>query len=210
MKMTRREVLATKRKLESKLSEDKLAEASPIIEEKLASARLSPDPEMLKETLRTKRSVRRVNYKEIVDNERRYQKSLESKTTPKKLIKAAAQAAFIMGQPISQIALQYNLEMAEVASWRDTLITAGAIGRRDRLSDILMVYIEQEIKSLIAISIVTSDEDWIRDQHAGELATYIAIKSDRLFQVLQAFGRTVDSREAYIAQLEEVVNEDSA
>lgn len=117
-------------------------------------------------------------------------------------IKAAAQAAIILGQPAGAVATQYGIPTSQVMDWQNTMITVGAIGRRDRLSDMIWAYIEQEFKSLIAISIVTSDERWVRRQDAGELAHYVSVKADRLLLVLQAFGRVEATRKEYVEQLE--------
>lgn len=130
--------------------------------------------------------------------------SLEEITeqTPETRIKAAAQAALLLGTHPTVVALQYQLPSELVMRWKETILTAGAIGRRDKLDDMLMIFIEQEIQSLMAISIVTSDERWIRRQDAGELAQYVAVKADRVLTVLSAFGRARESRLRYVDQLE--------
>jgi hypothetical protein len=124
----------------------------------------------------------------------------------KKVLKAAAQASLLLGQSPTQISLQYGIPVNTIFQWQDTMITAGAVGRRDRLSDMLMIYIEQELKSLMAISIVTSDERWIRRQSAGELASFIAVKADRLMAMLAAFGRAEETKKRYMEQLRVIEN----
>lgn len=131
-----------------------------------------------------------------------YLKRLPQGSDKSKHIIAAAQAAIILGEPVAQVAMQYGIPYAKVTAWKNTLITTGAIGRRDRLSAMLMSYIEQEMKALMAISMVTSDEDWVMRQTADQLAHYIAVKSDRLLMLLQAFGRVDNSRMEYERQLE--------
>jgi hypothetical protein len=131
-----------------------------------------------------------------------YLRNLPAGSDKSKHIVAAAQAAIILGTPPSQISQQFGISLPRINQWKNGLITAGAIGRRDRLSEMLMAYIEQEMKSLLAISMITSDEDWVMRQDAGELAHYIAVKSDRLLMLLQAFGRVDNSREQYQQQLE--------
>jgi hypothetical protein len=125
-----------------------------------------------------------------------------------KAIIAAAQAALIMGSSINQVAARFGLKAADVSNWKDTIITAGAIGRRDRISDMMVLFLEQEIKSLMTISMVTEDVDWILRQDAASLSAFIAVKTDRLYQALQAFGRTLETRQRYLEQLE-VIDEDS-
>lgn len=135
-----------------------------------------------------------------------YLKNLPEGSDKSKTIVAAAQAALILGTPATQVAKQYGIRYARVVEWQDTLITVGAVGRRDKLTDMLMSFIEQEMKSLMAISIVTSDEDWIMRQNAAELAHYIAVKADRLLLLLQALGRTEMTRQQYAQQLQVIEN----
>jgi transposase-like protein len=131
-----------------------------------------------------------------------YLKMMPEGSDKRKHLVAAAQAALILGTPVAQVANQFGIHPSKVRDWKDTLITVGAVGRRDRLSDMLMAYIEQEMKSLMSISIVTSSEDWIDRQSAGELAQFVAAKSDRLLMLLQAFGRVESSRQQYVQQLQ--------
>lgn len=135
-----------------------------------------------------------------------YLRNMPEGSDKSKHIIAAAQAAIILGTPVAQVAMQYGIPHNRVSAWRDTLITTGAIGRRDRLSAMLMSYIEQEMKSLMAISIVTSDEDWVMRQTASDLAHYVSVKSDRLLMLLQAFGRVENSQREYEQQLKALVN----
>lgn len=123
-------------------------------------------------------------------------------TAPDGEIQAAVMASLYLNQPVAQIAAQYGLTHNQVYTWKLAFDSVESILRRDRLSEMLMVYIEQEIKSLMAISIVTSDKEWIFKQNAGDLAMYFATKSDRVMQILQAFGRVSDSRQNYVTQLE--------
>lgn len=130
-----------------------------------------------------------------------YLRNLPEGSDRSKHIVAAAQAAIILGAPAAQVAEQFGISAARISQWRSTLITTGAIGKRDRISDMLMSYIEQEMKSLLAISMITSDEEWVMRQSASDLAHYIAVKSDRLLMLLQAFARSNSSQRDYEQQL---------
>lgn len=123
-----------------------------------------------------------------------------------KHIVAAAQAAIVLGTPPAQVAEQYGISLPRIKQWKDTLITTSAIGKRDRLSDMLFAYIEQEMKSLLAISMITSDEEWVMRQTASDLAHYVAVKSDRLLLLLQAFARTNISQREYEQQLKVITD----
>lgn len=130
-----------------------------------------------------------------------YLRNLPEGSDKRKHIVAAAQAAIILGTPAAQVAQQFGISFTRINQWKNTLITTGAIGKRDRISDMLMAYIEQEMKSLLAISLITSDEEWVMRQTASDLAAYIAVKSDRLLMLLQAFSRVNMSQREYEGQL---------
>lgn len=189
------------------------AAVAPVVEEKFSTVAPLPDAEHVQKILETHTvHPNKETEKIVVDVEKAslpdFLSILPDGEDKDKAIKAAAQAALLLGQSASQVALQYGLHQSVVTRWQDTIITAGAVGRRDRLSDMLMVFIEQELKSLMAISIVTSDEKWIRRQSADQLAHYVAVKSDRLMAMLAAFGRAEETRRRYMEQLK--VIEDNA
>lgn len=184
-----------------------LSEYRIVVEEQFEKVTPPQDLELKKEILRTKIARSEEHYKNHGTADRNRRRRLaenppSEEKQERQELRAAAQAAFILGQHPSLIAAQYGLSPAEIVSWRDTLITAGAVGKRDRLSDMLMLHIEQEIKSLMTISMVTEREEWILAQGASELAQFYAVKADRLFAVLQAFSRVQESREVYVNQLE--------
>lgn len=135
-----------------------------------------------------------------------YLRNLPEGSDRRKHIVAAAQAAIILGAAPANVAEQYGISFARINQWRDTLITTGAVGKRDRLSDMLMAYIEQEMKSLLAISLITSNEEWVIRQSAADLAHYIAVKSDRLLMLLQAFARSNISQREYEQQLKVITD----
>lgn len=183
---------------------------TPVIEEKFNSFPPIYAPEKEQKILATHTANRESQYDENkrTDTSRMelpfYLKNMPEGSDQSKLIVAAAQAALILGASPGQVAAQYGISAAKVAMWKDTLITVGAIGRRDRISSMLVAMIEQEVKSLMAISIVTSKEEWIERQNAGDLALFYAAKADRLFILLQAFGRVDSSLQQYAKQLEVV------
>lgn len=191
------------------IEESDLREAVADAEERFSQVAPLPDNEKLKKfledyTVKVERPHRGGSQKVHKDKMSlpAYLDILPEGEEKEKAVKAAAQAALLLGQPASQVSLQYGLPQSTVAQWEGVLITAGAVGRRDRLSEMLMVFIEQELKSLMAISIVTSDERWVRRQNADQLAHYVAVKSDRLMAMLAAFNRATETRARYMEQLE--------
>lgn len=195
---------------EESISSTDLEEVSEEVEEKFNNFSPAHDPDREKEILRNytvdKKSKRPESSEEDEDPDELpfYLKNLPAGSDKRKHIVAAAQAALILGTPVSQVSAQFGIAPSRVGEWKDTLITAGAIGRRDRLSEMLMSYIEQEMKTLMSISIITSRDEWVERQDADQLAHYVAVKSDRLLMLLQAFGRVEASRQQYSQQLQVV------
>lgn len=194
------------------VSQADLDSVAPEVEEKFKNFRKAHDPEKEAAILAT-HTVNRTAHGKESDRVNTDRMSLPPSLSylpegsdKRKLIIAAAQAALILGTPPAQVALQYGISASKVAEWKDTLVTVGAVGRRDRLSDMLMAFIEQEMKSLMAISIVTADEEWVQRQSADQLASFVAVKSDRLLMLLQAFGRVENTRAQYAQQLQVLEN----
>lgn len=110
--------------------------------------------------------------------------------SPDGSIRAAVLAALVLGESPGQIAEQYNLPVAQVEQWKRRFDITDPIQRRDQLSEQLLIFVQQKIKNLVAISVATSDEDWIHEQSASELAAYLRAEHEMLLRVFEAFGRT--------------------
>lgn len=112
-----------------------------------------------------------------------------NKGKPAEVLKAAALASLILGVSPTQVAHQYGLHPSTVAGWEKKFDITNPIQRQGRLGEMFLAFIEQELVSLTAISIATSDEEWIKDQPAAELATFVSTKADRLMRLLEIMGR---------------------
>lgn len=199
--------IVTNRVYEQVADEVKSAEVKVYVEEIAADLKPLPDDEQLLDAINTYVAIddrehggKRIRTSQI--NLPPEISSLPEGEYKKEAIKAAAQAELLFGTPASAVAARYGLSIPATVNWQNTLMTFTSIGRRDRLSDLLLTFIEQEFKSLVAISIVTSDDKWVRRQSASDLAQYIAVKSDRLLVLLQAFGKVEETRKQYVDQLE--------
>jgi hypothetical protein len=120
---------------------------------------------------------------------------------PSETLQAAVLASLVLGMPSAQVALQFGLSTATVRRWQEAYDISNPLKRRDHLSEMLMIFLEQEIASLMTISIATQDEEWILKQNATELSTFTSMKQDRLMQLLQAFGKAQASREVVEAEV---------
>ena len=113
---------------------------------------------------------------------------------------SAVQAALVLGVPPEQVAQQYGLEVRLVRQWASKFDITSPLKRRDTLSEKLLLFVEQELLALMAISIATMDESWIKAQTASELALFVGAKQDRLMEILAAYGRTQQSKQQIIDQ----------
>ena len=104
-------------------------------------------------------------------------------------VRAAAMASLILGDSPKQVAEMYGLKLATVKRMKESFDITNPINRRDRLSETLVAFLENEVKNLISIGIVTSDEDWIKWQNASDLSQYIRVKNEMMSQLLQSYGR---------------------
>lgn len=119
-------------------------------------------------------------------------------------IKAAVLAALMLGQPVTQVARAYNLPYQNVYAWAKAFDISNPIRRRDQLSESLLIFVQREIQSLMAISLITEKEEWVMDQPAGELAQYVATKTEKLMAILQVFGRAAESRQKLVDENAEI------
>lgn len=126
---------------------------------------------------------------------------------PDSAIRAAVLASLLMGKSVSQIAIQYNLPYQTVYGWAQRFDITNPIQRRDQLSEKMLTLVEQEIESLLAISLTTRDEDWILDQSASEIAQFVATKQNFLMNILAAYGRVTEHRNQLAAA--QVVEDES-
>lgn len=119
-------------------------------------------------------------------------------------MKAAVLAALLLGEPVAQIATQYGIAYQTVYEWSRDFDITNPVKRRDQLSEDLVTFVRQEIANLMAISIATSRDEWIIDQPAGELAQYVAVKTENLMKILQAFGKVSESKQQFSSQVVEI------
>lgn len=128
--------------------------------------------------------------------------------SPTEGLTAAVMAALTLGQPAEAVALRFGLSVTTVKRWEKAYDISNPVKRRDHLSELIMSFIEQEIASLMTISMVTQDDEWIKQQKAAELAEYIATKEDRVMGMLAAYSKAQASKAELVQTKQiEVVDE---
>ncbi|HOW77939.1 MAG TPA: hypothetical protein PK406_00675 [Verrucomicrobiota bacterium] len=117
-------------------------------------------------------------------------------------VKAAAMAALLAGQSISQVAEEYHLPRGTVSYW------SGLIDRsqptnpstKKEIGALILEYLRANLVTLTAQMRVFSDVAWLKKQPASELAVLHGVCADKAIRLLEAFsGDTDDSGEVETA-----------
>src|SRR5688572_21867781 len=58
--------------------------------------------------------------------------------------------------------------------------------KKDRIGELVGEYLEESLRSLIRIDMVTLSEDWLWRQDAASLATFYGVKADKAYRLLEA------------------------
>lgn len=111
--------------------------------------------------------------------------------------KAAATAALLAGQSVSQVAKEYDLPKGTVSNWKrngdgvHADRTQKAESGAPSIGDLLVTLLETNIKGLIAASAILQDVDWVRSQDASQLGVFLGITHDKVVRMLEAMDRSV-------------------
>lgn len=114
--------------------------------------------------------------------------------------RAAAEAALLAGQSVSQVAREYSLPKGTVSNWRRS--GEGVHGERtqkdsepgkESIGDLLTTLLETNIRGLIAASAVMQDPAWLREQDASQLGVFLGITHDKVVRMLEAMDRSIAS-----------------
>lgn len=110
-------------------------------------------------------------------------------------VRAAVMAALLEGQGAAKVAEEYNIPEGTIASWKSRMVNGDAIvsiasEKRDQLGELLMDYLAANLTTLrMQIEGVHRDEEWLKKQSAGELATLHGVSMDKAIRLLEALSR---------------------
>jgi transposase-like protein len=107
--------------------------------------------------------------------------------------KAVVIAALLEGQSVSKVSEDYKVPASSVSRLRklipqDKLEEIGE-KKGDRLAELISGYLETSFKAITNVLNQTNNADWLKEQSASELATFIGVASDKIFRVLEAIDK---------------------
>lgn len=111
-------------------------------------------------------------------------------------VKAAAIAALAAGTPATKVAVEYNVTVATVRSWkaREVKELAPIVPRNERaeFGQLVLEFLRAEIKALHAQALQFADPEWLKDQSAEHLAVLHGVCTDKAIILLAAIEADVD------------------
>lgn len=106
--------------------------------------------------------------------------------------KAAVMAALLTGQSITEVAKEYDIPKGTVSSWKarelGDISHTIATQKREELGDLLLEYLRETVKTMIAQSVFARTEEWLKRQTASEFAVMHGVQTDKAIRLLEALS----------------------
>lgn len=115
-------------------------------------------------------------------------------------VKAAAMAALVAGQSISEVAKKYKIPRGTVSNWAGRVRRNGCVSptTKKEIGKLLLEYLETNLAALKAQARVFADESWIAKQDASDLAILHGVCTDKAVRLLEALDRGTEQEEEEI------------
>lgn len=114
-------------------------------------------------------------------------------------VKAAVLAALLAGQSVSEVSREYNIPEGTIKSWRtrknvsqmqrDAFEDASDATLKKDIGELLLGYLQTNLETLRAQARVFGDEEWLKQQSAGELAVLHGVMTDKAVRLLEAMSK---------------------
>lgn len=108
--------------------------------------------------------------------------------------KAAAMAALLAGQGVTEVAAAYQIPEGTCKSWRARLhgtaqVASGvATKQRTDIGDLLLDYLRETLITLKAQAIIFRDPVWVKQQTAEAMAVLHGVQTDKTIRLLDALN----------------------
>lgn len=104
--------------------------------------------------------------------------------------KAAVMAALLSGQSVTHVAREYKVPVGTVRSWRSRMANPEPVAseKREAIGDLLVEYVEANLRTLKEQSEVFRNRLWLEKQDASQLAVLHGVIADKTVRLLEALG----------------------
>lgn len=110
-------------------------------------------------------------------------------------VKAAVMAALLTGQSVGSIAEQYHLPPGTVSSWKtrasgvqSVADVAEVANQKREIGDLVLTYLKANLQTLHNQVRLFGDQEWLRQQPAGEVAVLHGVLTDKAIRLLEALA----------------------
>lgn len=105
-------------------------------------------------------------------------------------VKAAATAALLAGQGVDKVAEEYEIPPSTLRGWKSKAKAEGHVPpqKKEAIGELLVSYLETNLKTLKAQSEFFRDREWLLKQSAQELAILHGVVTDKTVKLLEALN----------------------
>jgi transposase-like protein len=103
--------------------------------------------------------------------------------------KAAAMAALMAGQSLNSVAAEYQIPEATLRYWKGRARAIPVDPQKENvIGDLLIDYLEANLKALKSQAEVFTDKAWLSEQGASEAAILHGVMTDKAVRLIEAFS----------------------
>ncbi|MBK7181126.1 MAG: transposase [Chloroflexi bacterium] len=109
--------------------------------------------------------------------------------------KAAVLAALLAGQSINSVAREYKIPPGTISNWknRQGVPKNGIQKKVDSIGELLVSYLQTNLKTLQKQAEIFGDETWLKKQTASDAAVLHGVMTDKSVRLLEAMNATGDT-----------------
>lgn len=108
-------------------------------------------------------------------------------------VRAQVMAALLVGQGITEVATQYNLDVSVVSRWRSAMpedqLQVVATKKGENIENLLFEYLTATLITLKKQVEIAGEREYITKQPAGEFAILHGVMADKSIRLLEAAER---------------------
>jgi transposase-like protein len=108
-------------------------------------------------------------------------------------IRAQVIASLLVGQGVTEVASQYNLDPSVVSRWRsaipDDQLQVVATKKGEHIERLLFEYLTETLITLKEQTILAREREYVTKQPAGEFAVLHGVMADKAIRLLEAAHR---------------------